>query len=234
MEPILIYGFPAGSSMGLVAALEWLGKPYRLCRVDMLGEMRDPSYARINGRHETPVLVTEDGRVVTETMAIAHWLAARDDERRISFAPRSQEADRMVQLMAFINTGFTGAFGPLWTALELDRPDPAYEAALRRFGREVALQRHDKLEAMIGNTPYLVGDRPTLADGLFVGVARWLDIHQVASPDRWPKLAALRRRLEHDPAVRYAIALEEGETPEGSGACRGHVPLLDIIDRYGD
>ena len=41
MEPILVYGFPAGSSMGLVAALEWLGKPYRLCRVDMLGEMRE-------------------------------------------------------------------------------------------------------------------------------------------------------------------------------------------------
>lgn len=42
MEPILLYGFPAGSSMGLVAALEWLGQPYKLCRVDMLGEMRTP------------------------------------------------------------------------------------------------------------------------------------------------------------------------------------------------
>ena len=51
MEPILIYGFPSGSSMGIVDALEWLGKPYRLCRVDMLGEMRDSSYARINTRH---------------------------------------------------------------------------------------------------------------------------------------------------------------------------------------
>src|SRR3546814_4736501 len=54
LEPILIYGFPLGSSMGLVAALEWLGKPDRLCRVDMLGEMREPAYARINARHETP------------------------------------------------------------------------------------------------------------------------------------------------------------------------------------
>ncbi|MCV3737374.1 glutathione S-transferase family protein [Rhizobium sp. TRM96647] len=233
MEPILIYGFPAGSSMGLVAALEWLGKPYRLCRVDMLGEMRDPSYARINGRHETPALVTDDGRVITETMAIAHWLAARDEDHRISFAPRSQEADRMFQMMAFVNTGFTGAFSPLWTALELGRPDPAYEAALRRFGREAVLQRHDMLEAMIGETPYLVGDRPTLADGLFVGVARWLEVHQAASPDRWPKIAALRRRLEDDPAVRYALALENGEAAEGSGACQGHVPLGEVIDRYG-
>lgn len=26
MEPILLYGVPAGSSMGLIAAMEWLGK----------------------------------------------------------------------------------------------------------------------------------------------------------------------------------------------------------------
>ena len=134
MEPILLYGFPPGSSMGLVAALEWLGKPYRLARVDMLGEMREPSYARLNARHETPVLVTDDGRVLTETMAIAAWLEARDTDRRISFDPRSPEADRMHQLMAFVDTGFTGAFTPLWVALEMAEPDPAHQEALRRFG----------------------------------------------------------------------------------------------------
>ena len=136
MEPILVYGFPLGSSMGLVASLEWLGKPYELCRVDMLGEMREPSYARLNARHETPALITDDGRVLTETMAIAAWLEARDTERRISFDPRSPEADRMHQLMAFLNTGFTGAFSPLWVALEMSEPEPEFQEALRRQGRQ--------------------------------------------------------------------------------------------------
>ena len=68
--------------MGLVAALEWLGQPYRLTRVDMLGEMREPAYARLNARHETPVLITDDGRVLTETMAIGAWLETRDTQRR--------------------------------------------------------------------------------------------------------------------------------------------------------
>lgn len=112
MEPILVYGVPAGSSMGLVAAFEWLGKPYRLCRVDMLGEMREPAYARLNGRHETPVLVTSDGRCLSETMAIARWLEARDDERRISFDPLSARAERMWQLLGFLNTGYTAAYTP--------------------------------------------------------------------------------------------------------------------------
>lgn len=233
MEPILLYGFPSGTSMGLVAALEWLGQPYRLSRVDMLGEMRDPSYARLNARHETPVLITDDGRPLTETMAIAAWLEARDAARRISFDPRSAEADRMHQLMGFLNTGFTGAFTPLWAALEMETPDPAFQEALRRFGRQMVVERHDKLEQMVGDGPFLIGDRPTLADGLLAGVARWLEYHQVADIARWPRLAAIRRRVEADPAVIFAAALEDGQTPAGTGALRGQIPLAEVIDRFG-
>ncbi|MBW9069028.1 glutathione S-transferase family protein [Agrobacterium pusense] len=234
MEPILLYGFPAGSSMGLVAALEWLGKPYRLCRVDMLGEMRQAAYKRINRRVETPVLITDRGEILTETMAIAAWLETRDTERRISFDLHSREAELMHQLMAFINTGFTGAFTPLWVALEMEPPNPALQSALRQYGTDAVIRRHDLLEEMIGVTPFAIGDRPSLADGILVGVARWLEIHDVADPGRWPKLAALRRRLEADPAVVYASGLERGEPAKGNGSCRGHVDLATLVERFGN
>jgi glutathione S-transferase len=234
MEPILVYGFPLGSSMGLVAALEWLGKSYRLCRVDMFGEMREPSYARINPRVETPALITDDGRVLTETMAIATWLEARDTDRRISFDPLSPEADRMHQLMAFVNTGFTGAFSPIWAAMEMQAPDPAMQLALRAWGRDRVVERHDRLEELISDSTFLISDRPTLADGLLIGVARWLDFHAIAEKSRWPKLAALRQRLESDPAVTYATALEEGEMWPGTGACVGHIALAEVIKNFGN
>ena len=99
-------------------------------------------------------------------MAIAAWLEARDADRRISFDPRSREADRMHQLMAFVNTGFTGAFSPLWVAMEMETPDPATQSALREVGRAAVVDRHDKLEGLIDGTTYLLGDRPTLADAL--------------------------------------------------------------------
>lgn len=233
MEPLLVYGFPLGTSMGLVAALEWLGKPYRLSRVDMLTEMKSDAYARINGRLETPVLITDDGRVLTETMAIALWLEARDVERRISFDPGTAEADRMHQMMAFLNTGFTGAFSPLWVAPEMGPRDPTLQETLRQYGRERVVERHDRLEAMVGDTPFLIGNRPTLADGVLIGVARWLEFHEVAEPARWSRLAALRRRIERDPAVQFATALELGDSPAGSGALLGHMPLSEVIERFG-
>ncbi|MGH8240438.1 MAG: glutathione S-transferase family protein [Steroidobacteraceae bacterium] len=232
MEPTLVYGFPLGSSMGLTAALEWLGQPYRLVRVDMLGEMREPSYARLNGRHETPVLITDDGRALSETMAIAAWLEARDPQRRVSFDPNSPQADRMHQLLAFVNTSFTAAFGPLWAALEMNPPDLPMQTALRAFGRQLVIRRHDQLEAMIGDTRFLTSDRPTLADGVLIGVARWLEFHEVAEPARWPRLAALRERIEAEPAVQFAIAIEAGERARGSRAFLGHVSLQEVIEKF--
>ena len=104
---------------------------------------------------------------------------------------------------------------------------------LRDWGKAAVLERHDKLEAMIGAESWLVGGRPSLADALLVGVARWLDVHGLAGEARWPRLAAVRRRIEADPAVVYAMAVEFGETPPGGGACRGHVPLAEVIARFG-
>lgn len=232
MEPILLYGFPAGSSLGLVAAFERVGQPYRLCRVDMLADMKNDAYARINGRQETPVLITDEGRILTETMAIAAWLEARDTQRRISFDPRSPDADRMHQLMAFVNTGFTAAFSPLWVAFEMVSADPALLATLRDFGRKGVADRHDRLEAMIADTDFLVGEYLTLADTTLIGVARWAEFHQAVDRAAYPKLAALRRRIESDPAVQYAQSIEDGSMPAGSGACLGHVPLAEVISRF--
>lgn len=228
-EPIFTSGFPLGSSAGLVTAFEWLGQPYRLTRVDMLGEMRTEGYKRLNGRVETPVLITGESRVLTETMAIALWLEARDTERRISFEPGTPEADRLHQLVAFINTGFTGAFYPMWVALEAEEATEGEKETLRKFGRSFVATRHEQLEAMMGDSDYLLGDKPTLADAVFAGVARWADFHQAIEPRDYPRILALRQRIEADPSFRFALAIEDGKPANGSGAMKGLVPLEEVL-----
>ena len=228
-EPIFTSGFPLGSSAGLVTAFEWLGQPYRLTRVDMLGEMRSDAYKRLNGRVETPVLITGEGRVLTETMAIALWLEGRDIERRISFEPGTREADRMHQFLAFLNTGFTGAFYPMWVALEAPDATEGEKETLRKFGRSWVALRHEQLEAMMGDSDYLLGDKPTLADAVFAGVARWADFHQAVDSRDYPRIHALRQRIEADPAFRFALAIEDGKPATGSGAMKGLVPLAEVL-----
>lgn len=228
-EPILTSGFPLGSSAGLVVAFEWLGQPYRITRVDMIGEMREEAYKRLNGRAETPVLITSEGRVLTETMAIALWLEARDTERRISFEPGTPESDRLHQYVAFLNTSFTNAFAILWVALEAKGASDSERDTLRKYGCYFVAKRHEQLEAMIGDRAYLLGDKPTLADAVFVGVARWAEFHQAIDPHAYPRTLALRKRLEADPAFSFALAVEEGRPAVGTGAMQGLVPLQNVL-----
>jgi glutathione S-transferase len=51
------------------------------------------------------------------------------------------------------------------------------------------------------------------------------------SDPQYPKIAALKARLAADPAVRFAEALEAGETVAGTGVLKGHVPLADLLER---
>jgi glutathione S-transferase len=125
--------------------------------------------------------------------------------------------------MAYVNTGFTAAFTPHWLALEMDPPEPDLQATLRGWGRERTVERHDKLEEMIEDTPFLLGDKPILVSAVFIGMTRWPDFQAVADQSRWPKLAALHQRLEADPVVIYATALKSGEVD------REQAPVSDMF-----
>ena len=57
------------------------------------------------------------------------------------------EAHPTHQLTAFVNTGFTAAFTPLWAAFEMVSCEPLLLATLRDFGRQAVAKRHDQLEA---------------------------------------------------------------------------------------
>lgn len=47
----------------------------------------------------------------------------------------------------------------------------------------------------------------------------------------YPHLAASFRRMEADPAVQFALAIERGATPADGGALRGHVQLDALRER---
>lgn len=235
MHPILLTGFPLGSSLGLVAAFEWLGQPYQLARVDMMGgDMHTAAYQRLNGRRQTPVLIRADGTALTETLAIAHWLQHHDTGRHISPAPGSAASDRMWQYAAFLNTGFTAAFVPYWVAMEAPDLDEGMRGMLPVFGRTLVNAQHAQLEAMLPDTPFIGGERPDLADAIFVGVARWAEFHKAIDPLAYPKIGKLRMRLEAEPAVRFAAAIESGQQAPGHADANGQqIPLAEALAATG-
>jgi glutathione S-transferase len=230
MEPVLLYGVPHGCSFGSIVALEWLGQPYRLCRIDMLQDMQSDLYARFHPGRKTPALMLEDGTMLTESAAILQNIASRGISKGLGFTQGTREFDRLNQRIAFLTTTYFASFGPLWDAYKMDQ-NTQRPGVLREIGRETVAKAHEQLESMLGDGEWLLGSRKSLADAYFIGLARWGKYHRVVAPGQYPNLDRLIDRLEADPAVMFAHAIEDERAATTSGGFLGHITLDDLNPR---
>lgn len=227
MHPILFYGVPEGCSFGSIVALEWSGLPYQLCRIDMPDVVSSEVFRRINPVAETPSLRTADGRQVNQSMAILQHIGAHSPNSGLVPSQGTPGSDRFNEVLAFLNTDFFESFSPLWYALEhgLDGGD---QRTVTAMGHHKVRKVHADLERMLGDRPWLTGAQRSAADAYFMGIARWNDFHQVLDRREFPALQALHERLQADPAVRFAHAVEHGEAARSAGAFLGHVKLEHV------
>jgi glutathione S-transferase len=230
MEPVFFYGVPQGCSFGSIVALEWLGEPYRLCRINMPQDMRGDLYGRVNPARETPALLLENGATLSESAAILQHLAARGLTQGLGFAQGTAEYDRLNQVLSYLNTSFFSAFSPLWAAYEMEDNPPVQEM-LRALGRKEVAKVHAHVEAMLAGREWLSGATRTVADAYFIGIARWAVYHRAVDQRDYPRLYRHVQKLEADPAVRFAHAIEAEQPATGSKAFRGHVPLQELESR---
>lgn len=227
MAPVLLYGVPQGCSFGSIVALEWLNQPYRLCRIDMLVDMQTDAYARVSPLRVTPVLVLENGVVLTESAAILQHIAARGLAQGLGFKQGTAEFDRFNQRLAFLNTSFFYAFAPLWSAYKAEG-NPSELETLRSRGRSLVAKAHAHLDAMLGQDQWLVGDRRTVVDAYFAGIARWANYHRAIAPRDYPNVLRLFEKLEADPAVVFAHAIEDERPAKSAGGFLGHVTFEEV------
>jgi glutathione S-transferase len=216
MDPILFYGVPEGCSLGAIVALEWTGRPYRLCRIEMPGQVSGEAFRRINPLGETPSFMTASGEVFSQSAAIL---------RHIAGGPADPRLDEM---LSFLTTSYFGGFSPLWQAVE--GATDAEKAFLIPNGRKKVAKAHAQLEALLAGRDWLVGDGPTIADAYFYGVARWNDFHHAIERSQYPAVNRLFRRLSDDPAIRFALAIEHEEPAVSAGGFRGHVSLEEVLE----
>jgi glutathione S-transferase len=233
MEPVFFYGAPQGCSFGSIMALEWLGQPYRLCRIDMMERPWHPAYRQVNPRMLTPALMLEDGKSISESMAILQNIAARDLDKRLGFRQGTREFDRLNEMLAYLNTDFFSAFTPLWTLYETEGLTGQQQELLRRLGNENVAKELAYLDGVLERRDWLLGGTErTVADAYLTGVARWALYHKLFNIDEaYPNLARHLGKLHSDPGVRFAMAIEKGEQPVGSGAFKGHVTLDALAPR---
>ncbi len=134
--------------------------PHQWLPVDILaGETRTPAFLALNPAGQIPVLELDDGRVLSESNAILRYLAEGSD-----FWPQDAYTQARVLQWQFFEQYSHEPYIAVARFIQhyLGLPEERREEYARKH--EGGYRALDVMERQLARTPWLVGDKPTLAD----------------------------------------------------------------------
>lgn len=197
-----LYEFPPTRSIRARWTLQELGVPFESVRVNLIGgEHRRPEFLRINPAGKVPALVDGD-LVLTESVAIAVYLAEKYPEKRLLPADARSRAEAN-QWLLFAATELEQ---PLWritrnrSLYPQEQRQPTDVAIAGREFRDMAAV----LERRMHGREFVVGERVTVVDFVTAYTLDWAG--EVGLMDGFPNLQAYVTRMYARPNAPLRIA----------------------------
>lgn len=198
---------PGAASMSPHAALEEIGVPFELAKLDLAaGDQRRPDYLRINPKGRVPALVDGD-YVLTETVAILLHLADRHPEAKLGAAFGSPARGHLYQWLLYLSNTIQPAF------LQYFYPDRWFDEPRLQAELKAAVERRlGEMFAYVADSlgargPYLLGDAFSAADLLLHSLARWSRWLETPAY-RYPPIKRCTDLVKARPAVIRMMAAE--------------------------
>ena len=197
---------PGACSMGIHFLLEEIGAEYEAVPVIIKeGEQFRPDYVSINPKSKVPVLVRDDGSVLTEFGAIAHWLANTIGAEKFKSRDLEEEIRVREILDYVIGTAHMQGYSRILRPQKYTPNDGDLEW-VREKGREIVFSSLDILSKKLGDHPFMIGERLTIADAAIFYTLFWA-IHRLNL--KVPtNLKDLYQRLCDRPAVQGVFRQE--------------------------
>lgn len=205
MTPIL-YHCADARSFRVLWMLEELGLPYDLRLLPFPPRLRAPEYLETNPLGTIPLYVEGDVRL-TESAAIAHYLATRDGDNRLAVAPYEADYDIYLNALSFGEATLTWPLG-LILRYTMFEPKERRLPQVAEDYRPWFLDRLGAIERALEDRDHLAGGRFTAAD-VSVGYALLLAARIGLAGDFPPRVAAYWSRLQARDAFVRAKAAQE-------------------------
>jgi glutathione S-transferase len=154
----------------------------------------------INPKGYVPALQLDDGEVLTEGPTIVQYLADLKPEKGLAPPAGTMPRYHLQEWLGFINSELHKSYSPLF------RPDTPAET---RAERQAYLnKRYAVVEKRLAGSPFLMGDKFTVADAYLFTVTRWAHVVKFDLAP-FPNVRAFQERVAARPAVHAAMQ-EEG------------------------
>ena len=200
---LTLYYAPGTCALATHLALEIAGADYRAERIDFgQQQQRSAEYLKLNPKGRVPALVTGQG-VLTETPALLQYVAQTHPQAKLAplddaFAlAKVNEFNSYLCSTVHVNHAHKGR-GARWT------DDVAAQETLKKKVTQHMGDCFELIEQQMLRGPWVMGEQMTTADLYLYTIATWLEGDGV-DVARFPKVAALKQRLEALPAVAKVL-----------------------------
>jgi glutathione S-transferase len=192
---------PGACSQAVHIALREAGLPFQSEKVDLRAKKTEggADFKAINPKGYVPALQLDDGQVLTEVQVLLQYVADKAPDKKLVPAAGTLERYRAQEWLAFIATELHKQFGPFFYPTTTDEAKAAQA--------EKISGRFDYVnERIVG--PFLTGETFTIADAYLFVMTGWAGHIAKIDIGRWPKLAALAKRVSERPAVGQVLEAE--------------------------
>jgi glutathione S-transferase len=177
------------------------GVPVDIVEVDLATKKTasGANFLTINPKGYVPVVVLDDGQVLTESAAILQYLADVNPESRLAPPNGTFARVRLQEALNYIGTEIHRGYGPLF--------NPTTPATIREE-RMANLRRHYAwVEQQLSSRRYLLGDDFSVADAYLFTITRWAEGVKL-DLTHYPHLQAFQKSIAARPPVRAAMKAE--------------------------
>jgi len=198
-----LYVMHGACSLAPHIALHELGLEHETVPINLRkGEGQTPEYLQLNPTGAVPVLQTDDGKTITEVMAILLYLGSLKPEA--GWIPA--DPIPLYERLSFIASELHKSFFPLFFGERL-LTNKESVAELGAAYKERLNVRWGRVSQWLGDQDYLLGQFGPADIYLYVILTWWLrGIQQ--SLDSWPNLLGFVQRMEARPSVLAALEHE--------------------------
>lgn len=201
-----LYYSAGACSMSCVIALEEMGVQYQPVLVDWDTDNQDlKALERLNPLKVAPVLETDDGKVLTQNIAILEYFADQKHATSLLPEPGSWERAQTMSWLSFVASDLHKAFVPLFGLNSISENETT-KADIRKWTLKNLAELLSYVDKNLAGKDFITGKNFTIADTyLFVvaGWAKWLNVPL----DSYSNLNAYMGRVYQRQSVQKALKM---------------------------
>ncbi|SOC55090.1 glutathione S-transferase [Chromohalobacter canadensis] len=189
-------------SLGPRIVAHELGIELESQKVDIKKHQTDngSDYWHINPKGYVPALMTDDGYLLTEGVAIMQYLADQGSPTNLNAERGSSSFYQLQEWLTFISTELHKMFSP-WLF------HPEYGSEAQRVATQKIYERFEIIEEHLEDKQYLVDDEFSLADIYLFTVVRWAELFRIELAS-YRNLSRLLEKIFNRSAVQSAMRAE--------------------------